>query len=139
MIHPDTVEDFKMLEATGLPFLIENMDKRKTRGILAAEFTAYSMLYNFGYVLDLKHVYEHDPTMALAGDYVSAMSGRLREIHISGDGENSNHVTLYNMDAGEKIASLIPAGVPVIIESVFEEPNEFIVRRELDFVRRHSL
>ena len=141
VIHPDTVDDFKMLEDSGLPLLIENMDKRKTRGILAAEFTAYSHLYNFGYVLDLKHVYEHDPTMALASDFMQAMGARLKELHISGHDGSSNHVMLYSARNREAIAGAMGffPGVPAIIESVFEEPNAFIAKLELDFIRRHLL
>ena len=137
VIHPDNVEDFKVLQDSGLPFLIENMDIRKKRGILAAEFSAYSMLYNFGYVLDLKHVYEHDRTMALASEYVSAMESRIKELHISGDGGDSSHVPLYSMDGKEAISGAIRLcpDVPIIIESVFEDTNEFTAKKELEFVK----
>lgn len=137
VIHPDNVEDFKMLEETGMPFLIENMDKRKARGILAAEFTAYSMLYNFGYVLDLKHVYEHDATMVLAADFAQAMGGRLKEYHISGHDGTSNHVLLHKSNNWRDIIYSIPYNndKPLIIESVFEEPNAFTAKKELEFVK----
>jgi hypothetical protein len=137
VIHPDTVDDFNALEYLGIPILIENMDKRKTRGIRASEFTAYSMLYNFGYVLDLKHVYEHDPTMNLAFGLSQAMGDRLMEYHISGQDGTSNHVLLHNSANWRDIIFNIPYtnDKPLIIESVFEEPNEFTAKKELEFVK----
>ncbi len=139
VVHPETVDDFKVLEESGLPFLIENMDKRKTRGILAAEFTAYSMLYKFGFVLDLKHVYEHDPTMALAADFVNAMGDRLKELHVSGHDSSSNHAMLHTAQNREAIAEAIGlcTDVPIIIESVFDVPNAVTARRELDYIRQY--
>lgn len=136
-VHPNDVDDFSVLQDSGLPFLIENMDSRKTRGILAAEFTAYSMLYNFGYVLDLKHVYEHDSTMALASEFHEAMGVRLEEYHISGHDGTSNHVLLHNSNNWRDIIYSIPYtnDKPIIIESVFEQPNEFTVKKELEFVK----
>lgn len=137
VIHPDNVVDFKVLEDSGLPFLIENMDKRKARGILATEFIAYSMLYNFGFVLDLKHVYEHDPTMVLASDFVQAMGSRLEEYHVSGHDGTSSHVLLHNSNNWKDIIYSLPYtnDKPIIIESVFEEPNEFTAKKELEFLK----
>lgn len=137
VIHPDTVDGFNALESLGIPFLIENMDKRKARGILAAEFTAYSMLYNFGFVLDLKHAYEHDSTMQLAGELTEAMRDRIMEYHISGHDGTSKHVLLHKSNNWKDIMYSLPYNndKPIIIESEMELPNEFTAKKELEFVK----
>ncbi|MFH1065457.1 MAG: hypothetical protein V1734_03065 [Nanoarchaeota archaeon] len=138
VIHPDTVDDFNALEYLGIPILIENMDKRKTKGIHPSEFRSYvNCGFNFNFVLDLKHVYEHDSTMALASDFAEAMGNRLEEYHISGHDGTSNHTLLHNMADWQAIIFNIPYTnkKPLIIESVFEDANEFTAKKELEFVK----
>lgn len=138
VIHPDTVDDFNALEYLGIPILVENMDKRKTKGISPSEFSGYvSCGFNFDFVLDLKHVYEHDPSMQLTGEFSEAMGDRLKEYHISGHDGTSNHTLLHNSTNWRDIIFNIPYTnkKPLIIESVFEDTNEFTAKKELDFVK----
>ena len=121
VFHPDTIANFIGLEVIGLPVLIENMDRNKKIGISAEDIAAIKDDYNFGFVLDLQHAFEHDPSMDLANEMLQIMGERLSHLHVSGEFGDHHHIPLHlaqNQEAIGRILKLMPS-VPVILEGVF--------------------
>lgn len=114
VVHPNTVDDYKMLEKSGLPFLIENMDNRARCGTHPTEFEKLKKDYNFGFVMDLQHAYMHDPTMQLAGELIEAMEGRIMEFHVSGQKEKP-HSLLSHADNSKIILGMLRSDMPLIM------------------------
>lgn len=128
--------DFSPLAGyAALPLALENMDDRKATGRFPAEMAgafeaADAMLgRRTGFVLDLSHVFQHDPTMGLAGELVEAFGDRLLEVHLSGhrDFHDQLSVTLQ-----EGVVAAVPPGVPVIIESGLQERGH--AAREISWI-----
>jgi len=135
VIHPDIIEDFSCLEDSGLPFLLENLNRAKRKGKYVSEFEGYNNL-PFGYVLDVQHVYENDPTMETGKDFLKTMGSRLNYLHVSGENESSNHSPIYesnNMPEIEKMLSLCNS--PMILEGVFSKLSLDNAVREVEFMR----
>ncbi len=138
VVHPDNVEDFSVLEESGLPFAIENMDSAKSKGKGMADFLDYSEKTKLGFVIDLQHAYENDSSMELAMGLLGIMGRRLAEIHISGQTGSSRHLLTYSSENRvmiEKALSKCPA-VPVICEGLIEEKHAQKAARERDYLKR---
>ena len=100
VLHPDTVENFDILDKSGLPFLIENMDTRKKSGTTIQEFIEFKQKFSFGFVLDLEDAYEHDNSMKIAHNFVEVMGDRLKRMHVSGCSDTKLHVPLGLREVG---------------------------------------
>jgi len=140
VLHPDTIGDFKKLDESGLPFLLENMDKRKKYGTHPEEFEELRARYNFGFVLDTQHAYEHDLTMQLARELIEVMGDRLKHMHVSGHTESEIHVPAHlaaNKGAVTEILEL-GVGVPKILEGILLKDIEETIKNELRYVRNHE-
>ncbi|MDD4877848.1 MAG: hypothetical protein PHO02_02300 [Candidatus Nanoarchaeia archaeon] len=116
VLHPNTVDDYSLLEKSGLPFLIENMDNKARCGTRPQEFEKLKKDYNFGFVLDLQHAYMHDPAMQLAGEIIEAMGDNIREFHASGQLKNNTHTLLHQSENSKIITSLLRNDLPIILE-----------------------
>lgn len=118
VLHPDTIDDFEILEQSGLPFLIENMDRRKSYGTHPEHFRILKEKYTFGFVLDIQHAYEHDPSMQLAKELIEIMGDRLQHMHISGHTTSEIHVPTHYAENKEAITEILKIGitVPKILE-----------------------
>jgi hypothetical protein len=137
VIHPDVVDDFFVLEKSNLPFLIENMDIRKKLGIKPEEFERFKRDYSFGFVLDIEHAYEHDPSMNMAKELIEVMGDRLRHLHVSGqDFKTKYHSLIYDADNKEEITKIlrIKKDVPWILEGILSQDFEEEIKRELEFL-----
>lgn len=137
VVHPDVVKNFSVLENSGLPFLIENMDAAKSKGLRLSDFERWNEELSLGHVLDLQHVFENDPTMGLAKKFIKLMGLRLGHMHVSGQTASSNHSLVYlseNREAIEKILKIAPQ-VPIILEGELTELNVEVASRELEFIR----
>ncbi|MBR9706131.1 hypothetical protein GOV14_03795 [Candidatus Pacearchaeota archaeon] len=140
VVHPDTIYVHKRLENSKLPFLLENMDKRKKRGIQPEEFEKWNKDYGFGYVLDLQHVYEHDPSMSLTNEFLDVMGDRLAHMHVSGENSEYIHVPVYladNKQAIEKVLKL-DFKVPKILEGILTGHIDLVAKNELELVRSYD-
>jgi hypothetical protein len=137
VLHPDTIDDFETLDQSGLPFLLENMDKRKSYGIHPEHFQELKSKYNFGFVLDVEHAYEHDPSMKLAKEFVRVMGDRLKHLHVSGSTESEIHVLTYCAPNKEDLTQVLELGLPVpkILEGILLEDIPNSIRKELEYVR----
>ncbi|MEK6757488.1 MAG: hypothetical protein AABX88_00015 [Nanoarchaeota archaeon] len=137
VLHPDTIDDFDILVRSGLPFLLENMDKRKDFGTLPKHFEELKNKYNFDFVLDLQHAYEHDHSMQLTKNLIELMGKRLKHMHVSGHTKSEIHVPTYladNKDAITKILKL-RVDVPKILEGILLEDINETIKSELEYVK----
>lgn len=135
VIHPSNIQDFSIIQDSDLPFLIENMDPRKSRGKYPLEFKEYNKL-NVGYVLDIQHAYENDPSMKLAKELIKIMGEKLKHLHVSGEQNSSNHFPVHlsrNCHEVQEISKLCLT-TPVILEGRISEPNLEIASKELNFI-----
>jgi len=140
VLHPDTIDDFKRLNESGLPFLLENMDKRKNYGTRPEQFKELKRKYDFGFVLDTQHAYEHDPSMKLAEELVQVMGNRLKHMHVSGYAESEIHVPVHLAINRTEITKILKLGVnvPKILEGLVLENVEGPMKNELEYVRSYE-
>jgi len=138
VLHWDTVKDADYLKATGLPFLIENGDKRKGKAVMPADFKKLKKETPFGFCLDIQHAYEHDPTMDMAKVYVDVMGDRLKEMHVSGCTKDEIHFPTYRADNSRDIQKILELElkVPKILEGLIIQKPYFTANSELKFIRR---
>ena len=140
VFHPNTIENFSVLEKSGLPILLENMDSRNQVGITPEYFEKIKNNYDFRFVLDLQHVYENDSSMELVQDYIQAMGNRLKHLHLSGQTDFSGHYPTYFSSNKEAIENVLSIGIniPKISEGVLERDMSKnvseILSEELEFI-----
>ena len=133
VFHPDVVDDFYILETSSLPCLVENMDTRKNSGTVLKDFYLLKRNYNFGFVLDVEHAYQHDNTMKLAGEFFDVMGKRLNHLHVSGESESRSHCPVYCSDNKNEIAKVLRKDFPIILEGSLGKDYPEEIPRELDF------
>lgn len=141
VVHPDVVGDWKILHNYQLPFLIENMDPRKSGGVEPNAIREFEERTDFDFVLDLQHVYEGGPFMDRVNSFCEVMGNRLEHLHVSGgNGCADRHTPMSRSSNGREIARVLSRfeGIPLILEGTFgpEERLDTAVKRELSFVRR---
>jgi hypothetical protein len=120
ILHPDTVHDWDTWSELGPLLLIENMDKRKPIGRTASELAqVFARLPAARLCFDIAHARQCDGSMTEAYRILRAFGDRIAEVHISEVSSRSTHerITRYAAIAFRQVARLIPADVPVIIES----------------------
>ena len=135
IVHPDAIRSFALWKRLGRLLLIENMDKRKATGRTASELaTVFEELPEAGLCFDVAHARQVDPSMTESAQILGTFGSRLREVHASGVTTRSTHglISTVASAAYSDIAALIPATVPVILESPVEES---MIQREIDFAR----
>lgn len=116
VFHPNLIEDFSILAATGLPIGVENMDWRKESMKRPDEFHALFVEHpDWKLVLDLNHIYTIDPTMALAHEFYRMFGDRMAHVHLSGF--TTLHDPLFATQQRQIIRALERTDVPIIDES----------------------
>lgn len=138
VLHYDTIDDFEVFDKSGLSFVIENMDSRKSCGTSVEEFAELGRKYkNLGFVLDLKHVYEHDNSMEMAEEFIEVMGDRLCHMHVSGSNKKYSHCPVCVADNRGAIERILKLGVdvPYILEGVLWGDREKLAKRELEYIR----
>lgn len=140
VLHPDTIEDFEILTKAELPFLIENMDKRKSYGTHPEHFKELKETYDFWFVLDIQHAYEHDPTMKLAKELVEIMWNRLKHMHISGHNETEIHMPTHLASNKEAVTEILKMKLPVpkILEGILLEDIENTIINEITYIKKYE-
>jgi hypothetical protein len=138
VLHPDTIDNFEILNQSGLPFLLENMDGRKSYGTHPKQFRELKEKYNFGFVLDVQHAYEHDKSMELAKEFIQIMGDRLKHMHISGYSESEIHVPVYCAINKEAITEILKLGlnVPKILEGILLDDIQNSITKELAYIKK---
>ena len=137
VLHPDTIDNFEILDQSGLPFLLENMDRRKSYGTHPEQFRELKRKYNFGFVLDIQHAYEHDSSMQLAKELIDVMGNKLKHMHISGYSESEIHVPTHCAVNKKEITEILRMGlnVPIILEGILLEDIQNSIKKELEYIR----
>jgi len=138
VFHPNTITNFYLLEKTNLPIYIENMDKRKSIGINEKYFEKLKQRYNFRFVLDLQHAYEHDELMNLTNNLTNLIGNRLNHLHVSGTLNQSFHSPLYLAENLKKIKKSLQNPkltlVPKILEGEIKNQNN--LKKEIDLLKQ---
>jgi DNA-directed RNA polymerase sigma subunit (sigma70/sigma32) len=100
------------------------MDKRKPIGQTANDLAEiFEDLPNASFCFDIGHARQVDPTMSEASSILQRFSSRIRQIHVSEVNTQSKHdsLSLESIIAFQKVAHLLPADAPTIVESRVEE------------------
>lgn len=124
ILHPDAIYDYAAWRHFGSLLLVENMDKRNTRGRTAVELSdVFEQLPDAGLCLDVGHCRQVDPTMNECCLILREFKFRLRQLHISEVNARSTHdpLSASSISAFERIAHLIPSDVPAVLESPVAE------------------
>lgn len=140
VLHPDTIDNFSILEKSKLPFGIENMDKANKIGTDVGFFKKIKKKHSFGFVLDAQHAYEHDPSMKLAKKLFFIMGNRLKHMHISGSTNYLNHAPVYLSNNKDAIVKILNLGLefPKILEGLITENISKTISEELAFVKSYE-
>lgn len=120
VVHPDAMYHPQHWAQFGNLLFIENMDKRKPIGQTASDLIAiFNQLPDAMLCLDLGHARQVDPTMSEAAGILTLLKNRLRQLHVSEVNTQSKHdgLTLETIMGFQRVASLIPPEIPVILES----------------------
>jgi hypothetical protein len=138
VLHPDITDDFKYLENSGLPFLIENLDNKKEFGKTPEHFTKLIKECSFGFVFDAQHAFENDSTMKSGIELISIMGDRLKEMHVSGQTKSEIHYPIHASDNREAIQKILELKikVPKILEVALVDDIRQTASKELKFVRK---
>jgi hypothetical protein len=121
IVHPDTIHDSGKWIGFGSQLSIENLDRRKSVGRNAEELCRwFERLPDAKLCFDLAHAHQCDRTMTEAFRILLKFRERICQLHISELDSAGHHFPLSygSMQAFSEIASLIPADVPAILESL---------------------
>lgn len=124
VLHPDVIHDVAAWDSFGSLLLIENMDKRNNYGRTAGELSdIFEKLPQAGLCFDIGHCRQVDPTMNESYLILREFGNRLRQLHVSEVNSRSTHDPLSSasVDAFEKVASLVPEYIPIILESPVQD------------------
>ena len=120
VVHPDVIHSHACWAPFGRSLCIENMDKRKPAGRTAAELASvFEILPEASLCFDIAHARQCDPSMTEAFRILRRFGSRLTQVHMSEVDVTSRHLPLtwVAIRAFAEVAELIPATVPVILES----------------------
>jgi hypothetical protein len=123
IVHPNVIADFVLWGQFGSALCIENMDKRKPIGRTAAELASlFERLPEASLCFDIGHARQIDSSMTEAYFILSRFGTKLRQVHVSEVNTRSRHDALSyaSILAFRSMAEMIPADVPLIIESVID-------------------
>ena len=123
VLHPDVISEIDHWAVLEDSVLLENVDQRKSVARTAAEMRPFfDALPKARFCFDIAHARQVDPTMSVAVELLMEFGDRLAQIHISELDADCRHVAMSSaaVNAYQRIASLIPDDVPVIIESMIE-------------------
>ena len=140
IVHPNMVSDFDVLPRFGQKVLLENLDKRNTRYTRPEDFRElFSDSSPFGMILDLNHVFTHDPSMRRAKEFYDAYGDRVGEIHLSGFTEL--HEPLFRTKQDEIIYSIQDFSTPIILEGTMKPEElslemEYVLNKMEDYINR---
>jgi hypothetical protein len=123
VVHPDTIHDYGPWRQLGALVAVENMDKRKAIGRTVRELArVFAELPEARFCFDIGHARQVDRTMNEAYFLLQDFGGRLAQLHVSEVDAQSRHdaISAGAAEAFQKVAHLIPPGVPLILEAPAE-------------------
>jgi hypothetical protein len=121
IVHPDTIHDAGKWVGFGSQLALENLDRRKPVGRNAEELCRwFERLPEARLCFDLAHAHQCDRTMTEAFRILLRFRDKICQLHISELDSAGHHFPLSygSIQAFSEIASLIPAEVPAILESL---------------------
>jgi hypothetical protein len=124
VVHPDAMHTPQDWACLGDSLCIENMDKRKPIGQTATDLAKFfDILPNASLCFDIGHARQVDPTMAEAWAILQRFRHKIKQLHVSEVNTQSKHdpISLESILAFQKVSHLLPADVPIILESRVEE------------------
>lgn len=145
VVHPDSLHDFALWRELGALLCVENMDKRKPTGRTARELDViFHQLPEASLCFDIGHVRQCDPTMTEAYLVLREFGSKLRQVHVSEVNTRSKHdrLSYSSILAYREVAHLIPASVPLILETPVTEDEmeeEVIKARQALPLNRHTM
>jgi hypothetical protein len=134
VLHPDTIHDASLWRVLGNRVAIENMDRRKSTGRTAEELRPiFNLLPDARHCFDVGHARQCDTSMAESYRILEAYGSRLTQLHVSEVNSASQHdpITYATKLGFQSIAHLIPAHIPLIIESRVPQGG---ISKEIDAV-----
>lgn len=134
IVHPCIIDTPAMWRELGPRLCLENMDNRKTGGRTPAEVDElFDQFPDATFCLDVGHARQIDPTMAIALLMLQRHGRRLQQLHVSDVGPRGEHQPVRALAswAFARVARLVPAECPLIIESVV---GPEVLESELDAV-----
>lgn len=124
IVHPDTMHTPSAWARFDDLLCIENMDKRKPLGQTAADLAKiFDILPRASFCFDVGHARQVDPTMSEATAILQSFHARLKQLHVSEVNTQSKHcpLSLESVLAFQRVSHLVPAKIPIIMESRVEE------------------
>ncbi len=121
VFHPDTIVDLDVFTRADFNVALENTDNRKEFCRRPEELERLLAGNNFGFVLDVNHVYSNDASMRMAAEFYKKLGGRISEVHLSG--YRGYHEPLFETKQVEIVQSIIDFGVPIIVEGELTPEN----------------
>lgn len=120
ILHPDTIHDFSLWKPFRSQVAIENMDQRKLGGRTVEELASvFDRLPDASFCFDVGHARQCDTSMTEAYRMLNAFQRRLIQVHVSEVNSSSQHdpVSYAAQISFREVAGLIPADIPLIVES----------------------
>lgn len=120
IIHPDAISSFARWRVLKDRIAVENMDRRKPVGRTADELKhVFNELPEAKFCFDIGHARQFDTTMTEAYKILQLFAVRLCQVHVSEVNSSSKHdrLSFSAVLAFEQVSGLIPAHIPLIIES----------------------
>jgi hypothetical protein len=124
IVHPDAMQTPGEWARLGHRLCLENMDKRKPIGQTADDLAKFfEILPDASLCFDIGHARQVDPTMSEASAILSRFQDRIQQLHVSEVNTESKHdrLSFESILAFQRVSQLLPANVPVILESRVEE------------------
>jgi len=134
IVHPNVIYTPSLWRRLRKYLLIENMDGRKHSGRTAKELENILIeLPEARLCLDVAHARQLDTTLTLLWEIVLKFADRIAEVHISELDSLCRHRPMSNGAVCDyrRIAPLIRADAPVVIESVIESSHSCIRIEEI--------
>ena len=122
VFHPDGILDFSVLQESGLPIGVENMDQRKETHRTVEDMKKLLSDYpDFALVFDTNHAFVNDNSYKLGREFVEKLGDRIKEIHLSGF--KILHDPIFETRQIEMIQTISGLDVPIIVESDVTSEN----------------
>jgi hypothetical protein len=124
IVHPNAMYNPSEWRRLGNCLCMENMDKRKPIGQTAKDLAEiFEAVPDASFCFDIGHARQVDPTMSEASAILHRFRDRIRQLHVSEVNTQSKHdpLSFESILAFHKVSHLVPADVPVILESRVEE------------------
>ncbi len=121
VVHPDVIHNYELWRKFGNKLCVENMDHRKPTGRTAEELALiFEKLPKARLCFDIGHAHEIDRSMSRAYEILRRYRNRIAHVHASEVSDDGAHrpFSPSSSAAFGKLADMIPAAAPVILETV---------------------